>query len=70
MSELLRGKPTIIKNKEFFQTKTYVEPFFEKMAVFTDDFRIQVKVPDQMTYSQDITDLTYNRVLIQAVLPP
>ena len=70
VSELLKGKPTIIKNKEFFQTKNYVEPFFEKMSVFTDDFRIQVKVPDQMTYSQDITDLTYNRVLIQAVLPP
>ena len=69
VSELLKGKPTIIKNKEFFQTKTYVEPFLERMATITDDFRIQVRIPDQMTFSKDVTDLTYNRVLIQAVLP-
>lgn len=69
IEELLRGKPTIIKNKEFFQTKSYVEPFLEKMAAFTSDFRVQVKVPDQMTFSRDAQDLTYNRVLIQAVLP-
>lgn len=70
MSELLRGKPTIIKNKEFFQTKTYVEPFIEKMSALTSDFRIQVKAPDQMTMSGEQQDLTYNRVWIQAVLPP
>jgi hypothetical protein len=67
--ELLKGKSTLIKNKEFFQTKVYVEPFLEKMSAFTTDFRVQVKVPDQMTTSKDTTDLTYNRVLIQAVLP-
>lgn len=69
ISELLKGKPTIIKNKEFFQTKNYVEPFLERMSGITNDFRIQVKVPEQMTFSKDATDLTYNRVLIQAVLP-
>lgn len=67
--ELLTGKSTIIKNKEFFPTKTYVQPFLDKMSKFTDDFRIQVKLPDQMTLNKDATDLTYNRVLIQAVLP-
>ena len=69
VSELLKGKATIIKNKEFFQTKNYAEPFLERMSAFTDDFRVQVKVPDQMTGSRDATDLTYNRVLIQAVMP-
>lgn len=69
VQELLKGKSTIIKNKEFFPTKTYVEPFLEKMSAFTDDFRVQVKLPDQMTFSREVTDLTYNRVLIQAVLP-
>jgi hypothetical protein len=69
ISELLKGKPTIIKNREFYQTKNYVEPFIERMSTITDDFRIQVKVPEQMTYSKDAQDLTYNRVLIQAVLP-
>ena len=69
IQELLKGKPTIIKNKEFYQTRNYVEPFIERMSAITDDFRIQVKVPEQMTYSKDAQDLTYNRVLIQAVLP-
>ena len=67
--ELLQGKSTIIKNKEFFPTKTYVEPFLDKMSAFTDDFKVQVKVPDQMTLTKDSTDLTFNRVLIEAKLP-
>lgn len=69
IQELYKGKSTLIKNKEFFPTKTYVEPFIERMTAFTDDFRIQVKLPEQMTFNKDATDLTYNRVLIQAVLP-
>lgn len=69
VDELLRGKPTIIRNKEFFQTKNYVEPFLEKMSAMTTDFRIQAISPEQMTYSKDSQDVTYNRVLIQAVLP-
>lgn len=67
--ELLKGKSTIIKNREFFPTKNYVEPFIEKMSKFTNDFRVSVKLPDQMTFSKEATDLTYNRVWIQAVLP-
>lgn len=69
LGELLKGKATIIKNKEFFPTKTYVEPFIEKMSKFTEDFRIQVKLPDQITKDRDLEDVTFNRVWIQAVLP-
>lgn len=69
LSDLLAGKSTIIKTKEFNPTKTYVEPFLERMKTFTDDFRIQVKMPDQMSISQSNPDLVYNRVWIQAVLP-
>jgi len=69
VAELLKGKSTIIKNREYFQTKTYVDPFLDKMSKLTNDFRIQVKTPEQMTYSATETDLTYNRVWIQAVLP-
>lgn len=69
LSELYKGKSTIIKTKEFYPTKTYVEPFIERMSTFTKDFRIQVKLPEQMTLTKDTTDLTFNRVLIQAVLP-
>ena len=69
INELLRGKSTLIKNKEFFPTKTYVEPFLEKLGAITEDFRVQVKMPDQITKDKDSSDLTYNRVLIQAVMP-
>lgn len=69
LQELLKGKATLIKNKEFYPTKTYIEPFLEKMSAFTDDFRLQAKLPDQITKNSSAEDLTYNRVLIQAVLP-
>jgi len=69
LDELLKGKSTLIKNKEFFPTRNYVEPFLERMSPLTSDFRFQVKVPDQVTMSKDMADITYNRVLIQAVLP-
>ena len=70
LAELLKGKSTIIRNKEYFGTKSYVEPFIERMSKITNDFRIQTKLPDQMTMTKDMEDTTYNRVLIQAVLPP
>lgn len=69
LSELYKGKSTVIKTKEFFPTKTYVEPFIERMSKFTSDFRITVKLPDQMTTTRDVADMTFNRVLIQSVLP-
>lgn len=69
IQELLKGKATIIKNREFFPTKNYVEPFLDKMSAFTNDFRVQVTTPDQITTSSKEQDLTYNRVLVQAVLP-
>ena len=69
INELLQGKSTIIKNKNYFPTKAYVEPFLEQMSKHTDDFRISVKIPDQLTTLEGDTDITYNRVLIQAVMP-
>lgn len=71
--ELLKGKATLIKDNEYFETKAYVEPFLERMSKFTDDFRVQVKLPDQITKTKDggidTDDITYNRVWIQAVMP-
>lgn len=70
LQDLLKGKSTIIKTKEYFETKRYVEPFIERMSAFTNDFRIKVKTPDQMTTNAgSIADLAFNRVLIEAVLP-
>lgn len=70
IDELLQGKPTKIKNKDYFPTKGYVEPFLERMSKITNDFRVDVKLPDQITVADDgENDITYNRVLVQAVLP-
>lgn len=73
LDELLRGKGTIIKGKEYLNTAAYIEPFLERMSKFTDDFRVQVKLPDQVTLTKDnemkLEDQTYNRVNIEAILP-
>lgn len=69
IEELLKGKGTLIKEKEYLPTKDYVEPFLDRMSKFTNDFRIEVKLPDQITKIEDTEDITYNRVWIQAVMP-
>lgn len=73
LEELLKGKATRIKENDFFPTAAYVEPFIERMSKFTSDFRIEAKLPDQITKTSngDINydDITYNRVWIQAVMP-
>lgn len=73
LEQLLKGKPTVIKERPFFATKEYVEPFLDIMSKYTNDFEIQVKLPDQITRTVtgaiNEDDITYNRVLVQAVLP-
>ncbi len=69
LDELLRGRATTIKNKEYFPTAAYVEPFLERMQKYTSDFRVQVKTPDQLALEEDNPVNIYNRVVVQAVLP-
>lgn len=73
LDQLLRGKQTRIKNKEYFSTAAYVEPFLERVSKLTTDFKINAVLPNQITYTQDgeinLEDQTFNRVWIQAVLP-
>lgn len=73
LDQLLQGKATRIKNREYFSTAAYVEPFIERVSRLTNDFRIQVQLPNQITYTSDgevnLEDQTFNRVWIQAVLP-
>lgn len=73
LEQLLNGKATRIRNNQFFSTAQYIEPFLERMQPFTNDFRVQVKLPDQITIDNSgeivTDDITYNRVYIQAVLP-
>lgn len=73
IEELLKGKATTIKEKEFLPTRAYVEPFLERMSKFTDNFVVEVKLPNQITKTKegeiDIEDITYNRVWVQAIMP-
>lgn len=62
LNALLEGKPTIIREKEYFATKEYVQPFIDEMSKFTNDFIINVQLPGQITISNDNKDLTYNKV--------
>ena len=73
LDALLKGKQTRIKDKEYFETEAYVNPFLERMSKITSDFRVKVELPEQVTFTKEgnlnLEDITYNRVWIQAVLP-
>lgn len=73
LDEILEGKATSIKGKEYLPTRGYVEPFLERVQRLTSDIRVHVKLPDQITYNKngdiDTADLTFNRVLVEAILP-
>ena len=73
LEELLAGRATRIKNKEYFPTTAYVEPFLERVQKLTKEVRVQVQLPNQITYTAEgginTEDITYNRVLIEAILP-
>lgn len=69
LEELLAGKSTIIKNKEYFPTEQYVTPFLNKMAKYTNEFIIRAKPAPQMSITKDSTDTVWNRVWLQAMLP-
>lgn len=62
LNALLEGKPTIIREKEYFATKDYIQPFIDEMSTFTKEFVVNVQLPDQVTISNDSKDVTYNRV--------
>lgn len=73
IEELLKGKATIIKGKEYLSTEAYVLPFLERMSKFTNTFEVQAKLPDQISLTKDedinLEDTMFNRVWIQAIMP-
>ena len=73
LNTLLQGRATIIKKKEYLPTEAYVTPFLERMSKYTNDFRIQARLPDQISITKkedlNLEDTVFNRVWIQAVLP-
>ena len=73
LEQLLSGKQTRIKNRDYFPTAAYVEPFIERLSKFTDNFVCRGVLPKQITLTKDgdmdLEDQTFNRVWIQAILP-
>lgn len=73
LEQVLGGKSTKIKNKEYFPTAAYVEPFIERLSKYTDNFVCKAVLPNQITMTKDgdinLEDQTWNRVWIQAILP-
>ncbi len=69
VNELLQGKATAIKDRNYYPTAAYVEPFLERMSKYTDNFKVQVKLPDQLAVEENDTIDIYNRVVVQAILP-
>lgn len=77
LEELLKGKATKIKDREYFQTAAYIEPFLERVTripgVTESDVSVQVEFPKQITITRkediNLDDVTYNRVWVQAKLP-
>ena len=69
LDELLAGKSTVIKNKEYFPTEQYITPFLNKMSKYTSKFLIQAQAADQMSITKASKDTVWNRIWVQAVLP-
>lgn len=73
LEQVMLGMPTKIKDKEYFETKAYIEPFLERMSKYTDNFTIQVRPADQISLNKDggvnFENIVYNRVWIEALLP-
>lgn len=69
LEELYNGKSTLIKKKQYFSTKEYIDPFIQELSKFTSTFICKVKEPTQITLDSNSKDITYNRVYIQAILP-
>jgi hypothetical protein len=73
LEQLMQGKGTLIKNKEYWPTEAYVSPFIKRLEAVVERFEIKVETPSQITLTKDgqinTQDITYNRVWIQGILP-
>lgn len=75
LDQLLRGKATKIKDKEYFPTEGYITPFLERCDKIPGmTYKCHAELPKQITVTTaddltNIEDITYNRVWIEAVFP-
>ena len=69
LKQVLQGKSTTIKNKQYLSASGYIQPFIDRMDPLGASYICQVKVADQLSITNSTPDIIYNRVHIQAVLP-
>lgn len=69
LNEIYKGSATIIKNKQYFSAKDYIEPFVEKLKPYTDKTICLVKVADQLSLDGMEIDTIYNKVLVMGIFP-
>lgn len=65
LQNIYKGCSTTIKNKSYFSTKQYVEPFVNAVTNFADKFVCEVKVADQLEGNG--SNLIYNKVLVTGI---
>lgn len=69
LNNVLNGKSTLIKNKQYFSAKDYIQPFLDRMDTMGASYICQVKPAEQVSLTDSNPDIVYNRVHIQAILP-
>lgn len=69
LKELLLGKATRIKGVEYLSAKDYIQPFIDRMDKLKATYICKAKISDQVSITDKQSDIVYNRVHIQAVLP-
>jgi hypothetical protein len=60
-----QGYATTIKNKSYFSTRQYVEPFINAVSTFANKHICEVKLADQLEGNG--THVIYNRVLVMSI---
>lgn len=69
LKELLLGKATKIKGVEYLSTKDYIQPFIDRMNKLKATYICKAKISDQVSITNEQSDIVYNKVHIQAILP-
>lgn len=69
LKNVLNGKSTLIKNKQYLSAKDYIQPFLDRMDAYKVSYTCQVKPADQLSVTDSNPDVVYNRVHIQAIFP-
>lgn len=74
LDDIYRGKATMIKDKKYFTTQQYIEPFVDRVdKLCQGNFIVKAQPANQisLTPNGDINmeDVVFNRVWVQGVLP-